>query len=202
MIDPPPSSVCINKDSPRPLERSPSTTMSVFSKIRMSKKAAKEHKDKEKTKEVAEQTKPPYKHTPTHAAVDALSGAPSTWKVEDLPKIKEQHKRRSQMRISRTASYISNVSHSTQYGAGAYSQQSDTGNMQAPALPRSSSYASYNAGPAWFDRDNMERERYYPSESQGQKRRKAARSHSYHDSGVGTGVRPSPLASHVASEGN
>ncbi|RDW77672.1 hypothetical protein BP6252_05725 [Coleophoma cylindrospora] len=174
--------------------------MSVFSKIRDSRKAAKEHKDKEKSKEVAEQTTLPYKHTPTHAAVDALSGAPSTWKIEDRPKIKEQHQRRSQLRMSRTASYVSNVSHSTQYGAGAYTISSDAGTSQAPAFPRNSSYASYNAGPAWFDRENIDRERYYPSEAPTQKRRKPTRGHSYHDSGVGTSVRPSPLVSHVASE--
>ncbi|RDW61513.1 hypothetical protein BP5796_11405 [Coleophoma crateriformis] len=174
--------------------------MSVFSKIRDSRKAAKEHKDKEKSKEVAEQITLPYKHTPTHAAVDALSGAPSTWKIEDRPKIKEQHQRRTQLRMSRTASYISNVSHNTQYGAGTYTISSDVGTSHSPAFPRNSSYASYNAGPAWFDRENIDRERYYPSEAQTQQRRKPTRGHSYHDSGVGTSVRPSPLVSHVASE--
>ncbi|KAL3426111.1 hypothetical protein PVAG01_02902 [Phlyctema vagabunda] len=184
--------------------------MSVFSKIKMSRKAAKEHKGKEKAKEVIEEIIPkqPYKHVPTHAAVDALSGAPSSWKVEDRPKIKEQHQRRSQMRISRNSSYLSTVSYATQYGpasqhgpapsdAGASSSQAPP----APAFARNNSYQSYNPGPAWFDRENNgDRDRRHPTDTQIQKRRKPTRGHSYHDSGLGTSVGPSPLASNVASE--
>src|SRR6187402_3478162 len=87
--------------------------MSVFSKIKMSRKAAKEHKVKaaEKEKDPNEVVKLPYKHVPTHAAVDALSGAPSSWKHEDRPKIKEHHQRRSQMVISRTGSTLSTTSY-------------------------------------------------------------------------------------------
>lgn len=186
-------------------ERQERTNMSVFSKIKMSRKAAKEHKGKEAAE--AAKAEPavnvPYKHIPTHAAVDALSGAPSSWQVEDRPKIMEQHKRRSQKQISRTESYLSTVSYGTQYGVGY--PQSDNGASsssqvptvpQVPGFPRNSSYNSYNAGQAWFDRgDNTDREGPI------QKRRKPMRGHSYHDSGVGTSVRPSPLASNIASEG-
>ena len=158
--------------------------MSVFSKIMMSRKAAKEAKDhktvaKQKEEAVA---KVPYKHVPTHAAVDALSGAPSTWKVDDRSKIKEHHKRRSQMVISRTGSSLSNVSY----------MNAAAGPSSIPPLPRNSSYNSYN--PTWFDRGG---DIYYASENTHQKRQKPSRGHSYHDSGIG----PSPLASNLQSEG-
>ncbi|KAH8776989.1 hypothetical protein BGZ57DRAFT_359805 [Hyaloscypha finlandica] len=157
--------------------------MSVFSKIMMSRKAAKEAKDhktvaKQKEEAVA---KVPYKHVPTHAAVDALSGAPSTWKVDDRSKIKEHHKRRSQMVISRTGSSLSNVSY----------MNAAAGPSSIPPLPRNSSYNSYN--PTWFDRGG---DIYYASENTHQKRQKPSRGHSYHDSGIG----PSPLASNLQSE--
>jgi hypothetical protein len=155
--------------------------MSVFSKIMMSRKAAKEAKEqktvvKQKEEAVA---KTPYKHVPTHAAVDALSGAPSTWKVDDRSKIREHHKRRSQMVISRTGSSLSNVSY----------MNAAAGPSSMPPLPRNSSYSSYN--PTWFDRGG---DVYYANE---QKRQRPSRNHSYHDSGIG----PSPLASNLQSEG-
>lgn len=155
--------------------------MSVFSRIARSRKAAKEHKNKvaEKEKGPEQTVKAPYKHIPTHAAVDALSGAPSTWQAEDSSKIKEHHKRRSQMVISRTGSSLSHMSY-----AGSSS------NM--PPLPRNSSYSSYN--PTWFDRGG---EVYH---SHDQRRQKAPRSHSYHDSGIGPSIGPSPLASQQQSE--
>jgi len=123
--------------------------------------------------------KTPYKHVPTHAAVDALSGAPSTWKVDDRSKIREHHKRRSQMVISRTGSSLSNVSY----------MNAAAGPSSMPPLPRNSSYSSYN--PTWFDRGG---DVYYANE---QKRQRPSRNHSYHDSGIG----PSPLASNLQSEG-
>jgi hypothetical protein len=156
--------------------------MSVFSKLMMSRKAAKEAKQKsEKKKEDTPKT--PYKHVPTHAAVDALSGAPSSWKYEDRPKIKEHHKRRSEMVISRTGSSLSTVSY----------LNAAAGPSSIPPLPRNTSYNSYN--PTWFDRGG---EAYYSNETtQPWKRQKPSRGHSYHDSGIG----PSPLASNLQSEG-
>lgn len=148
----------------------------------MSKKAAKEVKDKkmiEKQKEEAA-AKVPYKHVPTHAAVDALSGAPSTWQKEDRSKIKAHHQRRSQMVISRTGSSLSTVSY----------LNAAAGPSSAPTLPRNSSYSSYN--PTWFDRGG---DVYYSNEP-AHKRPRPSRGHSYHDSGIG----PSPLASNLQSE--
>ncbi|KAI0175903.1 hypothetical protein GGR52DRAFT_336007 [Hypoxylon sp. FL1284] len=95
--------------------------MSVFSLIKRGRAQAKEHNAKraEKTKE--DTVTLPYKHVVTHAALDALSGAPSSWRQDDRPKIMEQNRRRSVMAASRASqpamprvgsslSYVSNAS--------------------------------------------------------------------------------------------
>ena len=83
--------------------------MSIFSKIKGAKKAAKEHKLAEAQKTPVEQVdKPqPYWHVPTHAAADALSGAPASFREEDRTAIRESHKRRSQHQLSRNSSAMS-----------------------------------------------------------------------------------------------
>ncbi|CZT04644.1 uncharacterized protein RCO7_05528 [Rhynchosporium graminicola] len=153
--------------------------MSIFSILKASKKAAKEHKAAEKQKE-PDAVVIPYKHTPTHAAVDALSGAPSSWSRHDASKIKAQHKRRSEMVMSRTPSSLSTISFVNPSAAGPSSQP--------PPLPRSSSHSSFN--PTWFDKVDgtidSRQNKYRPQRGQ-----------SYHDSGIG----PSPLGSKVQSEG-
>lgn len=150
--------------------------MSIFSKLKASKKAAKEHKAAEKQKEP--ETTIPYKHTPTHAAVDALSGAPSSWSRDDRSKIKAQHKRRSEMVMSRTPSSLSQMS---------YMNPGASSSVQAPPMPRNSSYSSFN--PTWFDKSDgvtdSKQNRYRPH-----------RGHSYHDSGLG----PNPLGSNGQSK--
>ncbi|KIN07749.1 hypothetical protein OIDMADRAFT_109346 [Oidiodendron maius Zn] len=156
--------------------------MSVFSKIRHSRKAAKEHKVKAAEKEAAA-TVLPYKHVPTHAAIDALNGAPSSWKSEDLSKIKEHHKRRSQMVISRTHSTLSTTSYMNA-AAGPSTQG-------PPPLPQAYTYNNHNS--TWFNRDG---DLYYAGDS-AQRRVKPSRHLSYQDSALG----PSPLATEVPSEG-
>ncbi|KAK1999350.1 hypothetical protein LX36DRAFT_669546 [Colletotrichum falcatum] len=73
--------------------------MSVFALIKKSRQQAKEHKQKQAEK-TTEPPKEPYRHVPTHAAFDALSGAPSSFKHDDRPKIMEQNRRRSAMNLS------------------------------------------------------------------------------------------------------
>jgi hypothetical protein len=159
--------------------------MSVFSKIKLSRKAAKEHKVKAAGKDADKPDAVPYKHIPTHAAVDALNGAPSSWKYEDLPKIKEHHKRRSQMAISRTQSMLS----TTSYMNAAAGPSTDI-----PPLPRASSYTNYSThNSTWFNRDG---DLYYPTEPTPRKM-KPSRNQSYQDSALGR----SPLATEVSSEG-
>jgi len=170
--------------------------MSVFSKIKFAKKAAKEHKGKaaaEKDSNGQEVVKKPYKHVPTHAAVDALSGAPSSWKAEDKPKIKEHHKRRSQMTTSRTTSSLSAIASNVEASSPSSSAPTPpllhAHSYSVRSLPRNSSYDSYS--PTWNDRGD----RSYMAEPVS-KRQKPSRNHSYRDSAIG----PSPLASNVASE--
>lgn len=156
--------------------------MSIFGKIRQSRKAAKEHKEKAAEKETVVVV--PYKHIPTHAAVDALSGAPSTWKQDDRQKIKEHHNRRSQMGFSRTGSSLSTVS---------YMNNTEAGPSTPGALNRNSSYVSYN--PNWFDRSDQ-----YHNDPSPQRRSKTSRIHSYHDSGIAGPSKPSPLGSSSQSD--
>lgn len=75
--------------------------MSIFSKIKDAKQAADRHNASEAVARNApvetKATTIPYRHIPTHAAVDAFSGAPSSWKEEDRSAIRAQNKRRTMM---------------------------------------------------------------------------------------------------------
>ncbi|KAI0380023.1 hypothetical protein F5Y04DRAFT_104536 [Hypomontagnella monticulosa] len=76
--------------------------MSVFSIIKRGRAQAKEHNAKKAEKAKEETVKLPYKHVVSHAAIDALSGAPSSWKQADRTRIMEQNKRRTAMAASET----------------------------------------------------------------------------------------------------
>lgn len=175
--------------------------MSVFSKLRRSKKAAEEHKANQAEKAKESEVKVPYKHVPTHAAFDALSGAPSSWKEADRPKIQEHHKRRSQMVISRTASTLSTVSNMNDRAISI----AGSSNSANPGLPRNASYNTFHT--TWDNKETMDvrpkppRAYSYHSQISSYKGtsygRTYQRGHSYHDSGIG----PSPLSSAVHSEG-
>ncbi|KAL8716440.1 MAG: hypothetical protein Q9220_000347 [cf. Caloplaca sp. 1 TL-2023] len=108
--------------------------MSIFSKIKTAKKAADKHKQAKAT-EIPVEKKDipvPYRHIPTHAAVDALTGAPSSWREEDRAAIKYQHKRRSM--ITRNSSTLS----ATLYPSSSYtgSDFSSYGMMPAASSSR------------------------------------------------------------------
>ncbi|KAL8692812.1 MAG: hypothetical protein Q9218_002227 [Villophora microphyllina] len=110
--------------------------MSIFSKIKGAKKAADKHKAARATEVPAEvkDVPVPYRHVPTHAAVDALTGAPSSWREEDRAAIKYQHKRRSM--ITRNSSAMSG----TLYPSSSYtgSDLSSYGMQPAPSAVRPS----------------------------------------------------------------
>ena len=90
--------------------------MSIFSKIRGAKKAAEQHKGAKSQEKAAEEEKVPYRHVPTHAAIDALSGAPSSWKAEDRSAIKAHHKRRSALiRNSSSLSTVTGMNRTSSY---------------------------------------------------------------------------------------
>ncbi|KZF22927.1 hypothetical protein L228DRAFT_268298 [Xylona heveae TC161] len=96
--------------------------MSIFSKLSSAKKAAEKHKSAQQAHEKAETTAPaPYKHIITHAAVDALSGAPSSWKNEDRQLIREHHRRRSAMiRNNSGLSSVSTLPRTSSYHGSAW----------------------------------------------------------------------------------
>ncbi len=107
--------------------------MSIFSKIKGAKKAAKEHKNAEAQKTPVENVdKPqPYRHVPTHAAADALSGAPSSFREEDRTAIRESHKRRSQHQLTRNSSAMSAsfaANRSNSYNGSDWSHHNSFGN--------------------------------------------------------------------------
>ncbi|SLM39774.1 hypothetical protein LPUS_10387 [Lasallia pustulata] len=90
--------------------------MSIFSKIRGAKKAAEKHKGSKTQEKAAEEKAAPYRHVPTHAAIDALSGAPSSWKAEDRSAIKAHHKRRSALiRNSSNLSAVPSMKRTSSY---------------------------------------------------------------------------------------
>ena len=124
--------------------------MSIFSKIKGAKKAANKHKQElaKQNPADAKVAPVPYKHIPTHAAVDALSGAPSSWKEEDRSAIRAQHKRRSMM--MRNESGLSTLKRNSSYNNSTYSSStyhgSDVG--LAPAMTmRLESRRSYISQP-------------------------------------------------------
>ncbi|CAO1596829.1 hypothetical protein XANCAGTX0491_000659 [Xanthoria calcicola] len=114
--------------------------MSIFSKIKGAKKAADKHKQAKSTEVPVEikDTPIPYRHIPTHAAVDALTGAPASWREEDRVAIKHQHKRRSMM--TRNSSTLSGTLHPSSSYAG--SDFSNYGMMPAGTAGNS------NTGPS------------------------------------------------------
>ncbi|KAF7915074.1 uncharacterized protein EAE98_011397 [Botrytis deweyae] len=118
--------------------------MSILSRLRRTKKAIAQNKAKvtaeeeDKKKSEEEAAKAPYKHVPSHASVDALFGAPPTWKHEDRPKIIEHNRRRSQRTVSRTHSTLSTVS------------SANPTPHRTPAATRAPSYDGYN--PTWNSR--------------------------------------------------
>jgi hypothetical protein len=91
------------------LHRDRSSNMSIWGKLRRAKRAADEQKDKNSSAADSKAKPAPYRHVPTHAASDALLGAPATWREEDKKAIQAQHQRRSQVNMSRNPSSLSNV---------------------------------------------------------------------------------------------
>lgn len=118
--------------------------MSIFSKIKGAKKAADKHKQ-EQASAGKKEGQVPYRHIPTHAAVDALTGAPSSWREEDRAAIKHQHKRRSMM--SRNSSALSTLHPSSSYAGSEFSSYGmmPAGGNSRPSPHRIDTRRSYNS---------------------------------------------------------
>ncbi|KAL1873141.1 hypothetical protein VTK73DRAFT_1052 [Phialemonium thermophilum] len=148
--------------------------MSVFSLIRRGRQAAKEHSAKQAEKQKKEEEKPPYRHIPKHAAIDALNGGPPTWREADRPKILEQNRRRSAMTAS---------------GLGMTAMGPSNG-----GIPRASSSLSYVSYPSAYATPIVQVPRTYsynsinPSWNRGGGEVLYSRHHSYSGPGKGKGV--------------
>ena len=91
--------------------------MSIFSKLSRAKKAAKNHKEAQQAP-VEEVDKPvPYKHVVTHAAIDALSGAPSSWREADRLAIKATNEKRKSMVTRNSSGMASTLPRNSSYGS-------------------------------------------------------------------------------------
>lgn len=79
--------------------------MSVFSIIRRVRQTkeqpASKPSDKQIGKQKEEQATPRYVHVPTHAAADALMGAPAGWMRDDAERIRENNLKRNAMAAAR-----------------------------------------------------------------------------------------------------
>ena len=128
--------------------------MSVFAKLRRSRQAAKEHQAKAAEQKKKEETKEPYRHVPTHAATDAISGAPPTWRADDRTRILENNRRRSAMSaigmgMPGPAGSVGHGGHHHPTGAGIPRATSSLSHVSYPSvyanpvvnMPRSYSYS-------------------------------------------------------------
>ncbi|QPG95016.1 hypothetical protein C2857_007508 [Epichloe festucae Fl1] len=120
--------------------------MSIFSSLRKSRQQAKEHNAKLAEQKKKEDEHIPYKHVPTHAATDAFTSAPPSWREADRPRIVEQNRRRSAMAAS---GHHMNMPGVPRIGSS-LSRVSFPGDDVTPVvrLPRAYSYTSvspYNA---------------------------------------------------------
>ncbi|KAL2258735.1 hypothetical protein VTK26DRAFT_7823 [Humicola hyalothermophila] len=124
--------------------------MSVLSMIKRGRQAAKQHRAEQAEKEKREAEKPPYKHIPKHAAIDALSGGPAGWREYDRQRILEQNRRRSAL----TASGVGMSGMMTPVHAGMPRVHSSLSHVSYPTayanpvvqLPRNYSYSSMPPG--------------------------------------------------------
>ncbi|KAL2159907.1 hypothetical protein VTH06DRAFT_2040 [Thermothelomyces fergusii] len=125
--------------------------MSVFSVIKRGRQAAKEHRAEQARKEKDEEAKPPYKHVPTHAALDAMLGGPAGWREADRARIVEQNRRRS---AAMMASGAGVTGFAATPHAGVPRVHSSLSHVSYPSgyatpvvqLPRGYSYSSLPAG--------------------------------------------------------
>ena len=92
--------------------------MSIFSKLSQAKKAAKNHKEAQAQQKAPElEDRPvPYKHVVTHAAIDALSGAPSSWREADRAAIKATNEKRKSMVTRNSSNLSSTLPRNSSYG--------------------------------------------------------------------------------------
>ena len=109
--------------------------MSFFDKMKKAKAAARDHKLRQAEKTRAEQMAPTagYHHKPKHAALDAMAGAPASWKAYDQPAIFEAHRKR----MSRPQSAATSMTAFTT--PGRMTPSGSSGNIARATMPKSNS---------------------------------------------------------------
>lgn len=106
-------------------------TMSIFSQMKRA------HKHKEQGLKPVEQSheKPSsYKHIPTHAASDAITGSPASWDAKERSKIREENRKRSAMAAAQAHAYHMNMPSAPQGGSGSSSVAYTSGEV-TPMVP-------------------------------------------------------------------
>ena len=92
--------------------------MSIFSKIKGAKKAAKDHKQAQQAPAPETVDKPvPYKHIPTHAAIDAMAGAPASYRDADRAEIKATNEKRRSMVAQSSSGKTSPLNRNSSYAS-------------------------------------------------------------------------------------
>ena len=126
--------------------------MSIFSKIKGAKKAAKDHKQAQQGAGVAPEIvdKPiPYKHVPTHAAIDAMAGAPASYKEADQAEIKATNEKRRSM-MTQNSSAASTTLNTTLNRNSSYGSTSNF-SYSRPMPPRLEQRRSYGANGGYYN---------------------------------------------------
>ena len=121
--------------------------MSIFSKIKGASKAAKEHKKANTPDPASQKSAPaPYRHVPTHAAIDAMLGAPSSWKEVDRSAIKAHNKRRSMMPRNDSSSSAASLPRNHSHGFyGSYNNSTTVVSEYGVELSRLEARRSYTS---------------------------------------------------------
>ena len=138
--------------------------MALLSIIRRGREQAKEQKAKDAAKDKEEAPKVPYKHVPKHAAIDAMSSAPSSCKDFDRAKIIEQHRRRSAMAAGaasmktapRLGSSLSVVSYPSPRATAVISRSGSFNSVPAYPYARpytNTAYSNHSNGPKGKERE-------------------------------------------------
>ncbi|KAH7035266.1 uncharacterized protein B0I36DRAFT_90376 [Microdochium trichocladiopsis] len=141
--------------------------MSILGKIKLGKSQSKEKKEQEAQKAKDEAQKPKYVHVPSHAAADAMTGAPPCWAAEDRPRILAAN----QQRISRDASRLSLPSIPRVQSSLSYVTYPASEASPVVALQKNYSYSSMPGTSAWASRapslvESRHRARYPGSSGQ------------------------------------
>lgn len=130
--------------------------MSIFSKLSRAKKAAHQHKEAQSQQVPAENVdKPvPYRHVVSHAAIDALSGAPSSWREADRLAIKATNEKRKSMLSRNSSGMSSSLPRNSSYGSTSYGSSSNH-SFSRPMAPKMEHRRSYGPNGGYYSNSGL-----------------------------------------------